>query len=117
MSVLGQVMIDGAPPAIFAQSLPQHVEHSAASRIGIVIKHRIGVGVVLRHDRTTYTTHPVAIVRILIRLHVTVKKIITSQTVLVPHSLKVSGKTFIEPDVSPGTTSHVIAEPLVSQLV
>ena len=36
---------------------------------------------------------------------------------LVPHRLEIGGKTFVEPDVSPGAAGQVIAKPLMRQLV
>ena len=40
-----------------------------------------------------------------------------SETVLVPKRLKVSSETLVQPDIRPTATGHIIAEPLMGQLM
>ena len=110
-------MIDGAPPVLFAERLAQHVQHCAATRISVVVEDRILVLKIAGDDGTTIALRPRPIISILIALHIAVEKIVAPVAMLVPHRLKVSGETLIEPDVRPIAAGDVIAEPLMRQLV
>ena len=56
--VPGQVVIDGAPPIVFAKERAQHVQDRSAARISVSVKDRVRVGVMLRHDWATLAAIP-----------------------------------------------------------
>ena len=78
IGVLVQVMIDGAPPVVFAEISTQHVKHCAAARIGVSVKNRVRIGVVLGHNRSPIALIPRAVILILISPNVEIEEVIVA---------------------------------------
>ena len=97
--VFRQIVIDRAPPIVFAQKRAQHMQHRAPARICVSVKDRIGTGVVLRHDGTPQPARPRCVILILIRLHIRIQKVVVAQVMLIPHGLEIGRETFVEPDI------------------
>src|ERR1700730_10035801 len=110
-------MIDRAPPIIIAQVSPEHVQHSGAAWIRISVKDRVRVRVVLRYDRMAVSLLPGVVVLLLVSFHIKIQKIVMTQMVLVPQSLKIGGETLIKPDVGPRSTSNLITKPLMCEFM
>src|ERR1051325_6320496 len=97
--ILLQVIIDGAPPILFSQTLAKHVQDCSASRIRICVKDCIRVSIILSNDWAANTLFPGCKIRILICFNIGVEKIISSEFVFIPHRLEVGRETFIQPYV------------------
>src|SRR5947199_343578 len=93
------------------------MQHGSATRISVSVEHRIRVCIVLRHDRPALPARPRRVITFLVPSDVEIEKVIMSETVLVPKRLKVSSETLVQPDIRPTATRHIIAEPLMGQLM
>ena len=106
-----QIMFQRAVEGLFAQLMPQHVQHPAALVVNVAVEFR-GIVKIETHNRL--------IVKIRLReplprvVPPAVFALILGKMRLAPHRLAEGGETFIEPDIAPILGGDQIAEPLVS---
>ena len=91
----------------------QHVQHPPSLGIGPVVELLVGIGVIPEHDRPTVlaVAHPAAV-----PVHL-VEQAVRAVEVPLVQILVVRGEPLVEPHMAPVLAGHVVAEPLVGQLV